>query len=149
MNTYSEILKVWNDQTPDDFAIFSELYYEMFGGEEEIPYTTSSTCSSFFPYNWFIMNYTLKQLQERVNKLIEQQGEDAYCAAWIYTAEDCVIRDEDGEDVDYPAHNDRELSERIFNDVGNIDYIYQVIQECVDEVTEEQYMAYQQELTEV
>ena len=46
-NTYSEILKVWNDQTPDDFAIFSELYYEMFGGEEEIPYTTSSTCSSF------------------------------------------------------------------------------------------------------
>ena len=35
------------------------------------------------------MNYTLKQLQERVNKLIEQQGEDAYCGAWIYTKEDC------------------------------------------------------------
>ena len=34
----------------------------------------------------------------------------------------------------------RELSERIFNDVGNIDYIYTVIQECVDEATEEQYM---------
>ena len=49
--TYTEILKVWNMETPDDFAIFSELYYEMFGGEEEIPYTTSSTCSSFFPYN--------------------------------------------------------------------------------------------------
>jgi len=95
------------------------------------------------------MNYTLKQLQERVNKLIEQQGEDAHCAAWIYTAEDCVIRDEDGEDAHYPAHNDRELSERIFNDVGNIDYIYTVIQECVDEVTEEQFMALQQELTEV
>ena len=92
------------------------------------------------------MNYTLKQLQERVNKLIEQQGEDAYCAAWIYTAEDCVIRDKDGEDVDYPAHNDRELSERIFNDVGNIDHIYTVIQDCVNEVSEEQYMLYQQEL---
>ena len=39
------------------------------------------------------MNYTLKQLQDRVNKLIEQQGEDAYCGAWIYTAEDCVIYD--------------------------------------------------------
>ena len=51
MNTYTEILKVWNMETPDDFAIFSELYYEMFGGEEEIPYETSSTCSSFFPYN--------------------------------------------------------------------------------------------------
>ena len=51
MNTYNEILKVWNSETPDDFAIFSELYYEMFGGEEEIPYTTQSTTSSFFPYN--------------------------------------------------------------------------------------------------
>ena len=44
-NTYDEILKIWNYETPDDFAIFSELYYEMFGGEEEIPYTTSSTLS--------------------------------------------------------------------------------------------------------
>jgi hypothetical protein len=48
---YNEVLKVWNDQTPDDFAIFSELYYEMFGEDGDIPYTTSSTCSSFFPYN--------------------------------------------------------------------------------------------------
>ena len=94
------------------------------------------------------MNYTLKQLQQRVNKLIEQQGEDAYCAAWIYTAEDCVMYDNDDE-PQYPAHNDRELSERIFNDVGNNDYIYQVIQESVDEVTEEQYMVLQQELVEV
>ena len=92
------------------------------------------------------MNYTLKQLQERVNKLIEQQGEDAYCGAWIYTAEDCVIRDNDGEELEFVAKHDPELAERIFNDVGNIDYIYTVIQECVDEVTEEQYMAYQQEL---
>ena len=49
--TYTEILKVWNDQTPDDFAIFSELYYEMFGEEGNIPYETDSTKSSFFPFN--------------------------------------------------------------------------------------------------
>ena len=92
------------------------------------------------------MNYTLKQLQERVNKLIEQQGEDANCAAWIYTKEDCHLKDENGE-VDYDnTIEDPELIERIFDDVGNIDYIYQVIQECVDEVTEEQFMAIQQEL---
>ena len=48
---YTEVLKVWNDETPDDFAIFSELYYQMFGGEFEVPYTTESTTSSFFPYN--------------------------------------------------------------------------------------------------
>jgi hypothetical protein len=50
-NTYDEILKIWNYETPDDFAIFSELYYEMFGEEGNIPYTTDSTKSSFFPFN--------------------------------------------------------------------------------------------------
>ena len=86
------------------------------------------------------MNYTLKELKDRVNKLIEQQGEDADCGAWIYTAEDCCIGDE------YPAVDNPELAERIFNEVGNNDYIYTVIQDCVDEVTEEQFMLMQQEL---
>ena len=86
------------------------------------------------------MNYNIKQIQYRVNKMNEPQGEDAHCGAWIYTAEDCRIGDE------YPATEDSELAERIFNDVGNIDYIYTVIQECVDEVTEEQYMIMQQEM---
>ena len=92
------------------------------------------------------MNYTLKQLQQRVNQLIENQGEDAHCAAWIYTKEDCHLKDENG-DFDYGNNvEDPEVLERIFNDVGNIDYIYQVIQESVDEVTEEQLMLQQQEL---
>ena len=92
------------------------------------------------------MNYTLKELQQRVNELIENQGEDAHCAAWIYTEEDCHLRDEDGE-TDYDLNvNNPEVVERIFDDVGNIDYIYQMIQECVDEVVEEQWMQYQQEL---
>ena len=96
------------------------------------------------------MNYTLKQLQERVNKLIEQQGEDAHCAAWIYTKEDCKVTDGvilEEQDT-YPCEEHPELAERIFDDVGNIDYIYTVIQECVDEVTEEQWVQYQQELQE-
>jgi hypothetical protein len=91
------------------------------------------------------MNYTLKQLQDRINLMIEIQGEDAPCAAWIYTDEDCTIRDENNEPT-YPCDKHPELAERIFNDVGNIDYIYQVIQGCVDEVTEEKYMLLQQEL---
>ena len=48
------------------------------------------------------MNYTLKQLQDRVNKLIEQQGEDAYCGAWIYTKEDVCIITDDGDEL-YPC----------------------------------------------
>ena len=93
-----------------------------------------------------LLNYTLKQLQDRVNQLIENQGEDAHCAAWIYTKEDCHLKDENGE-IDYDnVVEDPEVVERIFDDVGNIDYIYQVIQECVDEVVEEQVMLQQQEL---
>ena len=92
------------------------------------------------------MNYTLKQLQEKVNQLIFNQGEDAHCAAWIYTKEDCHLKDENG-DFDYGNNvDDPEVIERIFDDVGNIDYIYQVIQESVDEVTEEQLMQQQQEM---
>ena len=92
------------------------------------------------------MNYTLKELQQRVNQMIEQQGEDAHCAAWIYTKEDCHLKDADGE-IDYENNvEDPEVIERIFDDVGNIDYIYTLIQECVDEVTEEQLMQQQQEL---
>ena len=71
-----------------------------------------------------------------------------HCAAWIYTKEDCFMTKDDG-DQEYPCDEHPELSERIFNDIGNNDYIYQVIQESVDEATEEQYMAYQQELVEV
>ena len=56
------------------------------------------------------------------------------------------MKDEDGE-FDYDnVVEDPAVIERIFDDVGNIDYIYQVIQECVDEVTEEQMMQQQQEL---
>ena len=90
------------------------------------------------------MNYTLQQLQDHISKMIELQGENAPCAAWIYTAEDCMIRDENDEPT-YPCDKHPELAERIFNDVGNIDYIYQVIQECVDETTEEQFVQQQQE----
>ena len=90
------------------------------------------------------MNYTLQQLKDRVNTLIEQQGPEAYCAAWIYTTEDCAIVDDDGEH-NFVAVDDKELAEKIFNEVGNIDHIYTVIQDCVDEVTEEKFVQQQQE----
>ena len=92
------------------------------------------------------MNYTLKELQERVNNLIEVQGENAHCAAWIYTKEDCHLKDENGEfDYDNVVEDTATLV-RIFDDVGNIDYIYMMIQEFVDEVVEEQVMNHQAEL---
>ena len=99
-----------------------------------------------FKFKKVLLNYTLKQLQDRVNNLIKVQGEDAHCAAWIYTKEDCHLQDENGE-IDYDnVVEDAEVLERIFNNVGNNDYIYQVIQETVDEFVEEQVMQQQQEL---
>tara|TARA_B100001093_G_scaffold202616_1_gene194616 strand:- start:3486 stop:3725 length:240 start_codon:yes stop_codon:yes gene_type:complete len=78
--------------------------------------------------------------------MIKEQGEDAECAAWIYTKNDCYMKDENGE-VDYDIEvEDPALIARIFDDVGQIDYIYTTIQDCVDEVVEEQLMQYQQEL---
>ena len=95
------------------------------------------------------MNYTLKQLQDKVSRMIEEQGEDAECGAWIYTKNDCHLKDEDG-NTDYDNNvEDPALIARIFDDVGNVDYIYTVIQEAVDEATEEQLVQYQQELVEV
>jgi hypothetical protein len=92
------------------------------------------------------MNYTLKQLKDRVNTLIEQQGETAYCAAWIYTKDDCHLKDENGE-FDYNNNvEDVEVLQRIFYQVGDSDYIYQCIQDEVDEATEEQLMLQQQEM---
>ena len=90
------------------------------------------------------MNYTLKQLQQRVNQLIENYGEDAHCAAWVYTKEDILLRDEDG-NVDYDnTVSDPEVIERIFNDVGNTHYIYKVIEECVAVSVVKQLMLQQQ-----
>ena len=90
------------------------------------------------------MNYTLKQLQDRVSSMIKEQGENAECAAWIFTKNDCHLKDKDG-NFDYNNNvEDPALIARIFDDVGNIDYIYQVIQESVDEITEENLMSYKQ-----
>ena len=92
------------------------------------------------------MNYTLKQLQDRVNSMIKEQGEDAECAAWIYTKNDCHLKDEDG-NTDYDNNvEDPEVLKRIFYQVDSVDYIYTVIQDAVDEATEEQVMQQQQEL---
>ena len=92
------------------------------------------------------MNYTLKQLQDRVSQMIKEQGEDAECGAWIFTKNDCHLKDEDG-NIDYQNNvEDPELIGNIMCDVGDSDYIYQTIQDEVDESTEEHLVQYQQEL---
>ena len=70
---------------------------------------------------------TLKDLQARVAALIEQQGEDSVCAAWIYTGEDVIRYDDDGDAIKQP----KELSDEVINSLDDYNYIYQVIGEAI------------------
>ena len=71
------------------------------------------------------MNYTLSQLRDRVNQMIEQQGEDAHCAAWIFTAENCIVYYEDTKEYHFVAEGNPELAERILTNVSDDDHICQ------------------------
>ena len=46
------------------------------------------------------MYYTLSQLKTRINSLIDSQGDDSTCAAFIYTKEDVVQYDDEGDEID-------------------------------------------------
>ena len=43
---------------------------------------------------------TLSQLRQRIDQLIEYQGEESPCAAFIYTMEDVVQYDDDFNEVE-------------------------------------------------
>ena len=73
--------------------------------------------------------YSLKALKSRVDSLIEQQGEDAPCAGWIYTNEDIMTYDDDGNEQYYPL----DVCQEVLADVQDFDYIYQQIQECIED----------------
>jgi len=72
--------------------------------------------------------YTLKQLKERVNSLIEQQGEDAPVAWWIYTNEDVFTIDEEGNEQYKPI----EVCEKVLSGLQDYDYIHTVIVDAID-----------------
>lgn len=79
------------------------------------------------------MNYTLKQLKERVNSLIEQQGEDAPVAWWIYTNEDVFTFDEEGNEQYEPI----EVCEKVLSGLQDYDYIHTVIFDSIDDELKE------------
>lgn len=74
------------------------------------------------------MNYTLQELQDLISRLIEREGADAPCVAWLCTAEDI---DDIVDEAIY--RNDPELTQRILTNVSNLpdNYIFTQIQDCV------------------
>jgi hypothetical protein len=74
------------------------------------------------------MYRTLKQLQDSISNLIEQQGEDAPVAAWIFTNEDVFVMDDDCNQVKQP----REIAEQVLSNLDDYDYLYTEIFDCID-----------------
>jgi len=73
---------------------------------------------------------TLSQLKTRIDKLIENQGEDSPVAAFIYTKEDVVEYDEDGNEVEI---EDNKIVEDVLYNVEYTDYIYTTIQDSIED----------------
>ena len=72
--------------------------------------------------------YSLKALKARVENLIEQQGEDAPCAGWIYTSEDVVKYDDNGDEV----YQSDEVCQDVLINLQDYDFIYQAIVDAID-----------------
>jgi len=73
------------------------------------------------------MARTLQQLKESIEKLIEQQGEDAPVAAFIFTQEDVFNLDEDGN----PEKIYIDDAAVVLNEVEENDWIYEQVFECI------------------
>ena len=72
---------------------------------------------------------SLKNLKELVNVLIEQQGEDAPVAWWVFSANDVLTMNDDGDEVYYS----KEINEKVLTEVHEGDYIYEQIGECIED----------------
>ena len=84
-----------------------------------------------------IVNRTLQQLKESVEKLIEQQDASAPCAAYIFTKEDVyaafIFTKEDDND-DYFSE---EITNKILKDLDETDSILEKAFECLEEYIKE------------
>lgn len=74
------------------------------------------------------MQFTLKDLKARVENLIKVQGEDAPMAAWIYTSEDIVKYDDDGNEV----YQTGEICDAVLYNLQDHDNIYTSIVDAID-----------------
>ena len=77
------------------------------------------------------MYYTLSQLKTRINSFIDSQGDDSTCAAFIYTNEDGVQYDDEGDEIDLSS--DKFLVDNILSELGDNDAIYSMIGDILDD----------------
>lgn len=82
------------------------------------------------------MYRTLSQLRDSINELIEQQGEDAPVAAFIFTKNDVFYyeKDEDGFPyIDEEKFLSDEYTDDVLLNLGECDYIYEQVNEIIED----------------
>ena len=75
------------------------------------------------------MNRTLQQLKETVERLIEQQGADASCAAYIFTKEDVFVENDDFEQLYFGE----EITNKVLNDLVETVYLMEQAFDCIED----------------
>lgn len=75
------------------------------------------------------MARTLLQLKQSIERLIEQQGENAPVAAFLFTQEDVCVYNEEYE----PQYQPIETVEKVLNSIEENDYIYETVFAMIDD----------------
>ena len=76
------------------------------------------------------MYRTLSELRDSINQMIESQGENAACAAFVFTQHDVFEFNEETNQDDYFSTL---FTQDVLADVGGSDYIYEQIGEMIDD----------------
>ncbi len=76
------------------------------------------------------MYRTLSELRDTVNRLIESQGENAPCAAFVFTQHDVFEYNEETNQDDYFSTL---FTQDVLCDVGGSSYIYEQVGEMIDD----------------
>ena len=73
---------------------------------------------------------TLSELRDTINQLIESEGENAGCAAFVFTQHDVFeFNEETNQDDYFPSL----FTQDVLADVGGSDYIYEQVGEMIDD----------------
>jgi hypothetical protein len=73
---------------------------------------------------------TLSELRDSINSMIESQGENAPCAAFVFTQHDVFEYNDDGNQEEYFSSL---FTQDVLADVGGSSYIYEQVGEMIDD----------------
>ena len=71
---------------------------------------------------------TLNDLKARVENLIKEQGGEAPAAGWIYTSEDVIKYDDNGDEV----RQSDEVCDKVLYNLQDYDHIYEAIVDAIN-----------------